>query len=266
VLVQCKHYSRRQVGVRTIRELYGVMAAERVADGVVITTGSFTRGAREFATGKRLQLLDGPGVIALLDRDSTSSAASDESGDTKASSAIAPRLSVRPGARVVCPSCSERSPLDGVRPSAWRCPSCGWARPGTSLEANPVRAASAQDPPAQGRDGDVRRDLAQIDALLNAIEERRAGRPIPDALSDAGARLAAARSAIARGDWVTQQAVNAATDRLATLRARLLPHAGARSDRQGFGIPGSVWAAPADGELHRRIGSVQRYADDAPGV
>lgn len=69
VLVQCKHYSKRQVGVRTIRELYGVMAADGVAEGVVITTGSFTRPAVEFAKGKRLELLDGPAVVALLNRD-----------------------------------------------------------------------------------------------------------------------------------------------------------------------------------------------------
>lgn len=280
VLVQCKHYSKRQVGVRTIRELYGVMAADGVAEGIVITTGSFTRPALEFAKGKRLQLVDGPAVVALLRRDPTASTPSgDESGDTDAPPvrvatvpppatsepiAAAPRPNGSPGARVVCPSCSQTSPLGDAKPATWRCPACGWTRARAVGEPTSVPMDRIPETPSRDRDTDARHDLAQIDELLTAIEERRAGRPIPEALADAGTRLADVRSAISRGDWRTQQAANVAADRLVTLRSRLLPRAGARSDRHRFGTPGSVWAAPADGELHRHIGSVHRYDEDAP--
>ena len=46
-LVQCKQWRVQQVGVAVVRELYGVMAAEHAADGYVVTSGSFTRDAKE---------------------------------------------------------------------------------------------------------------------------------------------------------------------------------------------------------------------------
>jgi restriction system protein len=48
-LVQCKQWRAQQVGVAVVRELYGVMAANRVAGGYVVTSGSFTKDAKEFA-------------------------------------------------------------------------------------------------------------------------------------------------------------------------------------------------------------------------
>jgi restriction system protein len=41
-LVQCKHWRTRRVGVSTIRELNGVIAARHAAGGFVITSGQFT--------------------------------------------------------------------------------------------------------------------------------------------------------------------------------------------------------------------------------
>lgn len=58
-LVQCKHWSRSAVGVREIRELYGVLAAEGADCGVLVTSGGFTADALDFAAGKPLELIDG---------------------------------------------------------------------------------------------------------------------------------------------------------------------------------------------------------------
>ncbi|MEC4242092.1 restriction endonuclease [Pseudomonas sp. DSV-1] len=58
-LVQCKHWRSMQVGVSVVRELYGVMAAEGAAGGFVVTSGKFTKPAREFAKGRNLHLVDG---------------------------------------------------------------------------------------------------------------------------------------------------------------------------------------------------------------
>lgn len=58
-LVQCKHWRASRVGVKPVRELYGVMAAERAAGGFVVTSGDFTQEARQFAKGRELQLIDG---------------------------------------------------------------------------------------------------------------------------------------------------------------------------------------------------------------
>ncbi|MDQ3060804.1 MAG: restriction endonuclease [Pseudomonadota bacterium] len=58
-LVQCKHWRALSVGVQPVRELYGVMAAQGVTAGFVVTSGSFTEEAREFAHGLALELIDG---------------------------------------------------------------------------------------------------------------------------------------------------------------------------------------------------------------
>lgn len=58
-LVQCKQWRALRVGVAPVRELYGIMAARRVAGGFVVTSGSFTREALAFAQGREIQLIDG---------------------------------------------------------------------------------------------------------------------------------------------------------------------------------------------------------------
>lgn len=58
-LVQCKHWRARRVGVEPVREMYGVMAARRVAGGYVVTSGDFTPDAVEFAKGRELLLING---------------------------------------------------------------------------------------------------------------------------------------------------------------------------------------------------------------
>jgi restriction system protein len=58
-LVQCKQWRALRVGVQPVRELYGVMAARRVAGGFVVTSGEFTEEARNFAAGREIQLING---------------------------------------------------------------------------------------------------------------------------------------------------------------------------------------------------------------
>jgi len=58
-LVQCKHWRALRVGVQPVRELYGVMAAQRVAGGFVVTSGGFTEEADRFAAGREIKLIDG---------------------------------------------------------------------------------------------------------------------------------------------------------------------------------------------------------------
>lgn len=65
-LVQCKQWRSMKVGVSVVRELYGVMAAERVAGGFVVTSGSFTEDAKDFANGRNVELLDGSTLVRAL--------------------------------------------------------------------------------------------------------------------------------------------------------------------------------------------------------
>ena len=64
--VQCKQWKAFKVGVTTVRELYGVMAAHGAASGYVVTSGQFTADAREFAAGRNISLIDGPALRALI--------------------------------------------------------------------------------------------------------------------------------------------------------------------------------------------------------
>ncbi len=66
VLVQCKQWRAMRVGVAVIRELYGAMAAQGAASGIVVTSGTFTPDAVEFATGRNIQLMSGPELHELI--------------------------------------------------------------------------------------------------------------------------------------------------------------------------------------------------------
>lgn len=65
-LVQCKQWKAYKVGVTTVRELYGVMAAKGATGGFVVTSGIFTEEARRFATGRNVELVDGKALYALI--------------------------------------------------------------------------------------------------------------------------------------------------------------------------------------------------------
>ena len=65
-LVQCKKWRGFKVGVKPVRELYGVMAAEGVQRGILITSGIFTNEALRWAEGKPLELVDGAQCASML--------------------------------------------------------------------------------------------------------------------------------------------------------------------------------------------------------
>lgn len=65
-LAQCKAWVTYRVGVKPVRELFGVMAAERIQHGVFVTASEFTEEAREFAQGKDLELVDGTTLISFI--------------------------------------------------------------------------------------------------------------------------------------------------------------------------------------------------------
>lgn len=65
-LVQCKQWQSRKVGVKVIREMFGLVTAEKAAGGIVITSGQFTRDADEFARGKSLELVNGEQLAVLI--------------------------------------------------------------------------------------------------------------------------------------------------------------------------------------------------------
>lgn len=71
-LVHSKHWRSRKIGVRAVRELYQVMNREIASSGSLVTNGTFTEAARQFANGKAIELIDGVELERLLSRSSPS--------------------------------------------------------------------------------------------------------------------------------------------------------------------------------------------------
>jgi len=57
-IIQCKNWSK-PVGEPVVRDLYGVVTAERANKGILVTTSRFTASAMKFAKDKPLELIDG---------------------------------------------------------------------------------------------------------------------------------------------------------------------------------------------------------------
>lgn len=58
-LVQCKHWRSMKVGVTVVREFFGVMAAQGAVGGFIVTSGTYTSEAQDFAAGRNIQLIAG---------------------------------------------------------------------------------------------------------------------------------------------------------------------------------------------------------------
>lgn len=68
-IVQCKAWNTYLVGVNPVRELLGVMAHQKVAKGIFVAMGNYTREAEAFAKENPLNLITGDmlfkGILAL---------------------------------------------------------------------------------------------------------------------------------------------------------------------------------------------------------
>lgn len=65
-IVQCKQWKSWKVGVSFIRELYGVLMASRADRAIFVASGEFTKEAREFASGKPIEMIDGTELLKLV--------------------------------------------------------------------------------------------------------------------------------------------------------------------------------------------------------
>ncbi len=66
VLVQCKHWKAYKVDVKTAREFYGVIISENASGGILITSGTLTRPARDFLEGKPIKIVEGKDLMGLI--------------------------------------------------------------------------------------------------------------------------------------------------------------------------------------------------------
>jgi restriction endonuclease Mrr len=64
--VQCKAWHVYTVGVKPVRELFGVMAADAIGAGYFVTTGTFTAEAKDFARNRDMKLMTGEYLLEEL--------------------------------------------------------------------------------------------------------------------------------------------------------------------------------------------------------
>ncbi len=65
IVIQAKRY-KNVVGVSAVRDLYGTMINEGAGKGVLVTTSHYGPDAYEFANDKPIELIDGGGLLYLL--------------------------------------------------------------------------------------------------------------------------------------------------------------------------------------------------------
>lgn len=92
-LVQCKHWKSNKVGVKEVRELFGVMAKRKATGGIVIASGMFTQEAQSFAAGEAIDLVGGNQLVEMIQSVQARSSVVDESVEKEDSN--------------VCPDCGK---------------------------------------------------------------------------------------------------------------------------------------------------------------
>lgn len=66
MLVQCKQWQNRQVGVKVVREMYGLLVHHKAAAVKIVALGDYTPDAHRFARGKPIELIHGGELIATV--------------------------------------------------------------------------------------------------------------------------------------------------------------------------------------------------------
>jgi restriction system protein len=67
VVIQAKRY-KNTVGVSAVRDLFGTMMNEGANKGILVTTAGYGPDAHDFAKDKPIELIDGGGLLYLLDQ------------------------------------------------------------------------------------------------------------------------------------------------------------------------------------------------------
>lgn len=67
ILVQCKQWKTQKIGVKVVREMYGLITAHQAAGAIIITSGLFTQEAKTFARDKPLDLVEGQQLAAMIE-------------------------------------------------------------------------------------------------------------------------------------------------------------------------------------------------------
>ena len=112
-IVQCKAWGDKDVGVKPVRELLGVMAHEKIPKAFFMAAGGFTDDAKTFAAGNKITLVTGDMLVSMIKRL--------PDADKQALLAFATEGDYH---TPTCPSCGtkmRRVPGTGGRSDFWGC-------------------------------------------------------------------------------------------------------------------------------------------------
>jgi restriction system protein len=102
-LVQCKQWRSWKIGVKVVREMYGLMTAKHAHGVIIISSGMFTQEARSFASEKPIDLVEGRQLAELV-------------ASVQKTPANAPQPnSAQPSNAPVCPKCGAEMVLKTAR-------------------------------------------------------------------------------------------------------------------------------------------------------
>ncbi|ATA55874.1 restriction endonuclease [Variovorax boronicumulans] len=65
-IVQCKHWQSKAVGVKEMREFFGVMASHQLKSGTYVTSSTFSAEAAAFAKANGIHAQDGAALLKLI--------------------------------------------------------------------------------------------------------------------------------------------------------------------------------------------------------
>jgi restriction system protein len=66
IIVQCKHWKTYKVGVKIVREQFGIMTAEGADEVIIVISGEYTNEAKEFAKNKNITLISGEKLRTII--------------------------------------------------------------------------------------------------------------------------------------------------------------------------------------------------------
>ncbi len=128
VIVQCKRWQKVKVDVMIVREMFGLLHHEKADRVVIVTTGTYTPDAVDFARGKPIDLVNGKELVQLI----KTVKGEPESAPVAIPSAALPRpqttLSVQTQCAPACPKCGATMVSRIARQGAnagnqfWGCP------------------------------------------------------------------------------------------------------------------------------------------------
>ena len=98
--VQCKQWKQAKVGVKPIRELYGVISASNAGGGFFVASGEYTQDARDFARKCAIELIDGTALAEMIAQAREPEPFMDPTNRRRTEPVIEPSV-----AEQVCPAC-----------------------------------------------------------------------------------------------------------------------------------------------------------------